>query len=361
MFEYTISQQRGRSSGRLILSGVASCLLHALLLFLFVQFPELLAPGRHLWFDFPNIYSYEEDQSDWELVASIPLTEPMYGPSGATLRDLLPGWGRGDSSETRPPIRIEFGDEQIASDGGEETPAAPAQQALGLAEPQPQGGQEELTASSENPGSGPEDQLGNVQGAGVLPGSPGTVFAELGSGTGSSVLSLPPPSSGVGRGIPEEELSPDPGSDSVAEDDKPMVAPAEVPAKSGPVAVQQQADQPKVFEDKQEAIQKEGTGFFDTKGFPMGQYADLIIQRIKGNWSIPSNLRNSRGRTTLIFFIERDGSSVDLEIVIPSGSQSLDLTAMHSIIISNPFPPLPTGFPGDRVGAKFVFSYNERQ
>ena len=360
MFEYTSSQQR-RSSGRLILSGVASCLLHALLLFLFVQFPELLAPGRHLWFDFPNLSTYN-DEPDWELIASIPVTEPMYGPSGATLRDLLPGWSRGDSSETRPPIRVEFGEEQTASsDDGEETPAPPARQALGLDEPQAQGGQEELTASTENPGSGPDDQRGNVQGPGTLPGSPGTLFAERRSGTSSSVLSLPPPSRGVGRGIPEEELTPDPGSDSVAEDDKPMVTPAEVPPKSDPVGMEQQADPPKVFEDKQEAIQKEGTGFFDTKGFPMGKYADLIIQRIKGNWSIPSNLRNSRGRTTLIFFIEKDGSSVDLEIVIPSGSQSLDLTAMHSIIISNPFPPLPTGFPGDRIGAKFVFSYNERQ
>jgi outer membrane biosynthesis protein TonB len=52
---------------------------------------------------------------------------------------------------------------------------------------------------------------------------------------------------------------------------------------------------------------------------------------------------------------------VDARIVVPSGSNSLDLAALSAIVGSNPFPPLPEGFPADRVGAKFVFSYNEPQ
>ncbi len=119
--------------------------------------------------------------------------------------------------------------------------------------------------------------------------------------------------------------------------------------------------QPQVFENQQKAIQSEGTGFFDTRGFPLGDYASSIIERVKGNWFIPSNLRNSQGRTTVIFFIDKDGRFTDARIVTSSGSSSLDLAALNAIIGSNPFPPLPKGFPGEHVGAKFVFSYNERQ
>ncbi len=76
---------------------------------------------------------------------------------------------------------------------------------------------------------------------------------------------------------------------------------------------------------------------------------------------IPSNLRNSQGRTTVIFYIDREGRFNNAHIVTSSGSSSLDLAALNAVIESNPFPPLPKGFPGDHVGAKFVFSYNERQ
>jgi TonB family protein len=116
-----------------------------------------------------------------------------------------------------------------------------------------------------------------------------------------------------------------------------------------------------VFDTQQKAIQAEGSGLFDTKGFPLGDYAEAIIQRIKGNWYIPSNLRNSQGRTTVIFFIGKDGRYTNAHIVTSSGSTSLDLAALNAVLVSNPFPPLPSGFPGERVGAKFVFSYNERQ
>ena len=100
---------------------------------------------------------------------------------------------------------------------------------------------------------------------------------------------------------------------------------------------------------------------FDTKGFPLGEYAGIIIERIKGNWSIPSNLRHAQGHTTVIFYIDKNGQYTGLSIVGSSGSSSLDYAALSAIIGSNPFPPLPKGFPGEHVGAKFVFSYNERQ
>jgi TonB family protein len=70
---------------------------------------------------------------------------------------------------------------------------------------------------------------------------------------------------------------------------------------------------------------------------------------------IPSNLRNSDEFTTIVFFIDRDGQHFDIQIVDSSGNSSLDLTAMNAILNSNPFPPLPPGFPGDHVGVKYIF------
>jgi TonB family protein len=116
-----------------------------------------------------------------------------------------------------------------------------------------------------------------------------------------------------------------------------------------------------VFDSEQKAIQAEGSGLFDTKGFPLGDYADTIVERIRGNWYIPSNLRNSQGRTTVIFYIGKDGRYTNAHIVMSSGSTSLDLAALNAVLVSNPFPPLPAGFPGEQVGAKFVFKYNEGQ
>ncbi len=96
-------------------------------------------------------------------------------------------------------------------------------------------------------------------------------------------------------------------------------------------------------------------------GFPLNEYANLIKERIKGNWFIPSNLKNSQGHTTIVFYIGKDGrfSNARIEPSASSGNTSLDLAALKAIMDSNPFPPLPKGFPRDRIGAKFVLSYNE--
>jgi TonB family protein len=139
------------------------------------------------------------------------------------------------------------------------------------------------------------------------------------------------------------------------------IAPSAIPDGIKPPATiaQPQKDTVKVFEDEQKAIRSPDSGFFDTKGFPLGEYANLIKERIKGKWFIPSNLRNSQGHTTVVFYIGKDGRFTDARIVSSSGSSSLDLAALKAVMDSNPFPPLPKGFPGDHVGAKFVLSYNE--
>jgi TonB family protein len=105
----------------------------------------------------------------------------------------------------------------------------------------------------------------------------------------------------------------------------------------------------------------QGGTLFDTKGFNLGDFEKIIEERIRGNWEIPSNLRESRGSTTILFYITRDGRYSDARIEVSSGNMSLDIAALYAVTRSNPFPPLPQGFPADRVGARFVFAYNERK
>jgi TonB family protein len=122
-------------------------------------------------------------------------------------------------------------------------------------------------------------------------------------------------------------------------------------------------DSLKVFDNEQQAMRSLESGFFgaDAKGFPLGEYANIIKERIKEKWYIPSNLKNSQGHTTIVFYINKNGqySGARIEASASSGNDKLDIAALKAIMDSNPFPPLPKGFPGDRLGAKFVLSYNE--
>jgi TonB family protein len=168
----------------------------------------------------------------------------------------------------------------------------------------------------------------------------------------AGIIYLPQPQPGATpKQIPEK----------IAEAPRPAPPADKSTTPADAAAAAPKAGQAQVFRDQQSAIRSQGSGLFDTKGFPMGDYATLVIERVNSNWFIPSYLRNSRGSTTIVFYIARDGHFLDARIVVPSGSNPLDLAALSAIVGSNPFPPLPEGFPADRVGAKFVFSYNERQ
>jgi len=239
-----------------------------------------------------------------------------------------------------PPIRIRWGGEDEKKQAAADRPTPAVRPVPGLAEPLPH--------TQPSPAAQPP-------GVAV----PTTVAGGEDASRPPIKVYLPPPNP-----APEPKESLAKGGESGQ-----MTAPSSIPKTDpkAPSAITQsrtaetKAAEPQIFENEQKAIQTEGSGLFDAGGFPMGDYASVIIERVKGNWFIPSNLRNSQGRTTVIFFIARDGRFTDARIVATSGSSSLDLAALNAIIGSNPFPPLPRGFPGERVGAKFIFAYNERQ
>ena len=114
-----------------------------------------------------------------------------------------------------------------------------------------------------------------------------------------------------------------------------------------------------MFENEQKAIRSSESGFFDTKGFPLGEYASLIVERIKAKWNIPSHLQSFQGHTTVLYYIDKNGRYENARIVTSSGSNSFDIAALMAVIESAPFPPLPQGFPGNHIGHKLVFRWNE--
>jgi periplasmic protein TonB len=334
MFEFAISRnQRRRPTGRIILSWISSCITHLVLLVLLIENPQLLRGGMYHRFRPLSLVSSifaAQPKDENKNYRTVTILEPMTMPSEATLRKNLYDWNKKKEGKGAPPIRIRWGDEQKA--------------ALNNNPPMPKVQQEPKPAAPPVQLPPPNDLAsGSVQ--------PPPIGRSAEGGSGSSVL-VPNNSAGAKK---EPINLPPPGPTPKSE------VTADTAPTSIPNGTKSPADTPKVFENEQKAIREPGTGFFDTKGFPLGDYASQIIERIKGKWFIPSNLRNSQGRTTIVFFIDKEGRFANARIVMGSGNNSLDLAALNAVIEANPFPPLPKGFPGNHVGAKFVFSYNERQ
>lgn len=321
-----------------------SLLSHLLAVLILIEFPQLLGSGLRSWLRRPVFFTTTVTREPaWRTVALLGKGGRMDLPPADVLKKNIYDWNAHREGAPAPPIRLKWSGE-----------VADHRKAVDNQGPvvKPVPGTQEPKTPPEVAASKPEEHPVNPPSAGTSPG-------ESGAGKGITVALPPPQSPAEPRQIPKKL------PETVG-----MVSPSAIPGtdKSGAASASTGAPKPaqakpaaKVFENEQQAIRSEGSGLFGGQGFPLGEYAELISERIKGNWFIPSNLRKSQGRTTVVFFIEKDGRYSNAHIVSPSGSSSLDIAALNAIIGSDPFPPLPKGFPGDRVGAKFVFAYNERQ
>jgi TonB family protein len=98
------------------------------------------------------------------------------------------------------------------------------------------------------------------------------------------------------------------------------------------------------------------------EGADFKPYLTRILAIVRRNWFgvIPVSARMGalRGRTTLQFVVNRDGSIPKLIIADSSGLQPLDTAAVAGLSMSNPLPPLPADFKGAFIRLQFSFSYN---
>ena len=103
----------------------------------------------------------------------------------------------------------------------------------------------------------------------------------------------------------------------------------------------------------------------ELKSDPMGvdfrPYLAQILGTIRRNWYavMPESVKlGRRGRVGLLFAITKTGNVSKVTWAFQSGADALDKAAVAAISASNPFPPLPAEFKGERVVLQLNFAYN---
>jgi len=103
----------------------------------------------------------------------------------------------------------------------------------------------------------------------------------------------------------------------------------------------------------------------ELKSDPMGvdfrPYLIQVLAAVRRNWMavMPESVKlGLRGRVSIQFAIGRGGSVLKLVYAEQSGTRSLDEAAVAGVSASNPFPPLPPEFKGERIVVQLNFAYN---
>ncbi|MEW6367500.1 MAG: TonB family protein [Acidobacteriota bacterium] len=98
---------------------------------------------------------------------------------------------------------------------------------------------------------------------------------------------------------------------------------------------------------------------FDSGGFDLSEWAELVKLKVKSNWVIPTAAyMGMKGIVAIELVIEKDGSISFSEVQRSSDIISMDSAALNAIRSSHPLPPLPKGFPRANLPARFTFYYN---
>jgi TonB family protein len=99
----------------------------------------------------------------------------------------------------------------------------------------------------------------------------------------------------------------------------------------------------------------------DPLGVDFKPYLQQVLAAVRRNWGAvyPEAARlGQRGQVKLEFAISKQGTVAKIVFSNESGAKALDQAAVAAISASNPLPPLPTEFKGDRVVLEMTFLYN---
>ena len=94
-----------------------------------------------------------------------------------------------------------------------------------------------------------------------------------------------------------------------------------------------------------------------TFGNRYAYYVQIVSQKVAQNWyTTEADPRASQGkRTTLLFNIERDGTPANVHVLTPSGSPTLDTSALRALQRIDTFGPLPAG---NQITVEYTFDYH---
>jgi TonB family protein len=99
----------------------------------------------------------------------------------------------------------------------------------------------------------------------------------------------------------------------------------------------------------------------DPQGVDFKPYMTQVLAAVRRNWFAvyPEAARlGQRGEVGLEFAIVKQGTVTKVIFSTESGAKALDQAAVAAISASNPLPPLPSGFKGDRIVLRMTFQYN---
>jgi TonB family protein len=102
----------------------------------------------------------------------------------------------------------------------------------------------------------------------------------------------------------------------------------------------------------------------DPMGVDFRPYMQQVLAAVRRNWFAvyPEAARlGQRGEVILEFAIAKQGVVTKVIFSTESGAKALDQSAVAAISASNPLPPLPTGFKGDRIVLRMTFMYNMKR
>jgi TonB family protein len=326
MFDFVMSGNRQRRPAKRILaSGLTSSLAHVIVLLLLIEYPEILRGG--VYQSFRTIWEppVHDDSQNWRTVAVLP--SKMMMPSAEDLKKL-----RSDSGEKgskAKPIPIRLNDIQAVLSNQHSKPIV-----------QP-GGRVSSPSPPAHEGAAPV-AVSTTSGT----GSSGTLAGNQNDGKGGQGTAS----------LPSSGLEPTPVVSGI------NVAPSKIPNTiiASPNIPAVPPKNPSTPGEATKAIRPSDVVLDnDSKGFPMGEYTNLIVELLKEKWFIPSYLKDSQGHTTVHFYIDKNGHTMNVRILAGSGSNPLDIAALNAVLSCNILPALPKGYPGDQVGVRFVFSYNE--
>jgi TonB family protein len=323
MFDFVMSGNRQRRPAKRILaSGLTSSLAHIIVLLLLIEYPEILRGGVYQSFRTIWQQPVKDDSQNWRTVAVLP--SKMIMPSTEYLKKL------GSDSEKKAPvvrsIPIRMNDIKAVLSNRDTKPIIRPE--VRNPSPSPPANENVPPAIvSTTSGTGSSGSLAGNQNEG-----------KRGQGTAALTPSITEPKPVVAA----------------------LVAPINIPdtitASPNTSALPPNSNTP---EAGTRAIRPGVIIDNNSKGFPMGEYTNLIVELLKEKWFIPSYLKDSQGNTTVHFYIDKNGHTLDVRILAGSGSKPLDLAALNAVLSCNILPALPKGYPGDQVGVRFVFSYNE--
>jgi len=102
------------------------------------------------------------------------------------------------------------------------------------------------------------------------------------------------------------------------------------------------------------------SSFIYPGNYDISPWVREVVDKIRNNWSIPPPRDSvAMGEVRILLVVEKDGKLLSLEILDSSDLPYFDQTAMEAIRSSLPFPPLPEGFPSEKLEAYLVFQFNE--